>query len=489
MTTTLREPVSKVDTAWWHMETPDNHMVVTSVLLFDRPLKHEKLRRLYEERMLQFPRFRQRIVTSLRGLNEPQWELVPDFDIDTHIHHLALPAPGDERALRALVGDIASLPLDASAPLWASWIVDGVNGRGSALVTRIHHCIADGIALTRLLLSLTDEDPGDPSGSTEWWEVTPRRTRGEPAHRGTVRGAAHVASLAARESARAVRHPSRAADLAGEALDNARALARVTFLPTETETSLRGQLGVHKRVAWSREIPLASVKRTARSAGGTVNDVLVAAITGGLRTYLLERGDLVPEDLVLHATVPVNLRTLDGPLALGNRFGLIYPSLPVGVPDTAERLHAVKEAIDQIKATPEAVVAITVLDALGHTPKAVEDLFIQFFTSKSSMVLTNVPGPRHVRRFAGMPLRRVVSWAPPSGSLPMSVSIFSYAGQITVAVLSDARCIPDPQALVNAIEHEVDELHRVGLERSRAARVVGRVVPRRSPAKTAARRR
>ena len=312
--------------------------------------------------------------------------------------------------------------------------------------------------------------------------MTPKRMRGEPEHRGLVRGAAHVAGLAARESLRSVRHPGHAAELAGEAFDDARALARVTFLPVETETSLRGPLGAQKRVAWSEEIPLAGVKRTAHAVGGTVNDVLVAAITGGLRTYLLERGDAVPETLELHATVPVNLRPLDGPLALGNRFGLVYPTLPVGVPQTMERLRAVKEAMDQIKATPEAIVAITVLDALGHTPRAVEELFIQFFTSKSSMVLTNVPGPRHVRRFAGQPLRRVVSWAPPSGSLPMSVSIFSYAGRITIAVLSDARCIPDPTALVHAIEHEVDELRRCGQAQARAAEVVGTVAPRRKRA-------
>jgi diacylglycerol O-acyltransferase / wax synthase len=482
MSTTLREPVGKVDTAWWHMESAVNHMVVTSVLLFDRPLQREKVRAVFEERMLTFPRFRQRIVTSLRGLNEPRWELVPDFRADAHIHRLALPAPGDEKALRELVGDIASLPLDPSAPLWAAWIVDGV-GRGSALVSRIHHCIADGIALTRLLFSLTDEDPGDPSGETEWWEVTPKRVRGESEHRGAVRGAAHIAGMVGHEWLETARHPRHAGELAGSAAENARALARVTFLPVETQTSLRGELGVQKRVAWSSEIPLAAVKQTAKAVHGTVNDVLLAAIAGGLRTYLLERGDMVADDLELHATVPVNLRPLDGPLALGNRFGLVYPALPVGVPDPLGRLHAVKRAMDDIKDTPEAVVAITVLDALGHSPRAVEDLAIRFFTSKSSMVLTNVPGPRHVRRLAGQPIRRVLSWAPPSGSLPMSVSIFSYAGCVTVALLSDARCIPDPQAVVYAIEHELDELRRAGVPRDvPAVRVAGRVAPRRKAA-------
>ena len=463
--TAVREPVSKVDNAWWHMDSPVNHMVVTSVLLFDEPLDHHAVIRLFEERMLPFERFRQHIVTPLRALGEPQWEVDPDFDIESHIHRVALPAPGDDEALRELVGDVMSTPLDPARPLWATWLVDGY-GSGSAMISRIHHCVADGIALTRLLLSLTDEDPRDRSTEPEWWENKPRRMVGEPSHRGAVRGAAHLAAVAAREGLTSLRHPGHVRELARAGVDDLAALARVTFLPAEAETALRGRLGPRKVVAWSDNIPLAEVRRIAAAVNGTVNDVLVAAVTGAFRSYMVARGDDVPETLELHATVPVNLRPLDGPIALGNRFGLVYPALPVGVADPLQRLRKVKQNIDRIKGTPEALVAINVLDVLGHTPRAVEDVFLALFTSKSTTVLTNVPGPRHVRLFAGAPLRRVISWAPPSGSLAMSVSIFSYAGQITCTLATDANVVPDPEAIVSGIHAELHELGRAGARKA-----------------------
>jgi len=462
VTSAVREPVSKLDNAWWHMESPVNHMVVTSVLLFDRPLDVAAVRALFEERLLRFPRFRQRIVTPARTLREPRWEIDPDFDIDTHLHHVALPPPGDDLALQSMVSDIVAVPLDPERPLWAAWVVDGY-GTGGALISRLHHCIADGIALTRVLLSLTDEDPDDArTGEPEWWEARPRRTAGAPQHRGVAGAATHMARLAAHEGWLSVRHPAHARQRAAEGLSGARALARVTFLPTEEPTSLRGQLGLRKAVAWSEPIPLAEVKRVAAAVHGTVNDVLVAAVTGGLRTQLLARGDDVPGWLELHATVPVNLRALDGPIELGNRFGLVYPALPVGIRDPLQRLQAVKANMDRLKATPEALVAVTVLDALGHAPSAVERMFIALFTSKSTMVLTNVPGPRHRRLFAGVAMRRCVSWAPPSGTLPMSVSIFSYAGAITIGVLTDAHTVAEPQGLVDSIRAELGVLRRAG---------------------------
>jgi len=465
MSVTLREPVSKVDNAWWHMDTADNHMVVTSVLIFDRPVDYAAVRAVFEERMLKFERFRQRIVRPLRDLGEPQWELDPSFDIDAHMHRVALPPPGGEAELRELVSEITSRPLDAAKPLWEDWIVDGYSG-GGALITRIHHCVADGIALTRLLLSLTDDDDEDaPVGEPEWWQVQPRRLAGAHKHRGSVGMAAHLAALVAREGVTSVLHPSHAAELVREGAGELAALTRVTFLPEEAKTSLKGTLGTRKVVAWSDLISLDEVKDAAHAVKGTVNDVLVSAVAGGLRRYLIARGDDVPESLELHATVPVNLRPLDGPIEMGNRFGLVYPALPVGIADPHQRLRAVKANIDKIKGTPEAVMAIGVLDMLGHTPQAIEKLFIDFFTTKASMVLTNVPGPRHFRRFAGARLTRVVSWAPPSGNLAMSVSIFSYAGKITVALQTDAATIPDPQSIVDAIHTELDALRRAGVRR------------------------
>ena len=459
----IRTPLSSVDTAWLHMESPTNHMVVTSVLLFDGPLDLDRLRRVYTQRLLCHERFRQRIVTPLRGLRAPHWELDPTFDLETHVHRVALPAPGGDAELQEFVADIMATPLDMSRPLWHAYIVDNHNG-GTALVTRIHHCVADGIALIRVLLSLTDTEPdGDLTGLFPAWQETESQ-RHARRHRGmvgtalsfTARGTSTALDLAAR--------PDRAVGMAHQAIGGATAFVRVSTLPTEAATALRGPLGVRKRAAWSEPIALAQVKATARLVDGTVNDVLTTAAAGALRRYLMHRGDNV-HGLELHATVPVNLRPDAPDIALGNRFGLVYPVLPVGIADPLRRLRAVKQIMDGLKATPEAVMAIGVLALLGRSPQAVERAALGLFTSKSSTVLTNVPGPRQVHYLAGTPLRRILVWAPPSGSISMSISILSYAGEVTVGFATDAHLTPDPETMVAAFHEELDALNAAGVRR------------------------
>ena len=448
------EPLSKVDTAWFHMDSPVNHMMVTSVLLFDEPVDEARLRRVMHARMLPFARFRQRVITPPRHFGEPEWELVEDFDLDDHVHHVALPEPGGEEELKALVGDLMSTPLDPAKPLWESHLVHGYSG-GAAIVFRMHHCIADGIALTRLLLSLTDTEPDAPDdGGIPVW----RRYELAARHHGNgrSRGLAGLASLGAREAMRTLRHPERGVQIVRGAVGGAAALLRVSTLPVE-RPALKGTLGVRKGVAWTRPIPLDEVKSVARAVRGTVNDVLVTATAGAVRRYLESHGHDV-DGLVIHATVPVNLRPPSDVIELGNRFGLVYPELPVGVSDPLKRLQAVKEQMDALKASPEALVAIGMLDLMGRGPAALERAALDLFTSKSTMVLTNVPGPRTVLYYAGAPLRGIVAWAPPSGSLSMSVSIHSYAGTVTIAVAADAHVLPDPQELVDAVHAELAAL-------------------------------
>jgi WS/DGAT/MGAT family acyltransferase len=477
-----RTPLSPVDTAWLHMESPTNHMVVTSVLLFDGTLDLDRLRRVYTQRLLTHERFRQRIVTPLRGLRTPHWELDGDFDLENHIHRVALPSPGGDGELQEFVADVMATPLDMSRPLWQAYIVDTRNG--TAVVTRIHHCIADGIALIRVLLSLTDTVPdGDLTAMLPAWQVGESQQQ----HRGMAGAALHLSIRGLRTAVDLAVRPDRAVGMARTAVAGAAAFVRVSTLPTEATTPLRGRLGVRKRVAWSQPIPLAQVKATARLVDGTVNDVLMTAATGAMRRYLAQRGTDV-EHLELHATVPVNLRGDVPDVALGNRFGLVYPVLPVGIADSLRRLRTVKRIMDGLKATPEAVMAIGVLGLLGRSPQAVERAAIDLFTSKSTTVLTNVPGPRQVHYLAGAPLRRILAWAPPSGSLSMSISILSYAGDVVVGFATDAHLAPDPEAMVAAFHDELDALAAAGIRREARRRVSpnGRARSRRGPAPTVA---
>jgi diacylglycerol O-acyltransferase len=461
----IREQMSNADAAWLHMDRPTNLMVITSVMWFDEPIDRAALTAVVRERLVgRYERFRQRVAESHMPLRTPHWEDAPDFDLQRHVHHLALPAPGGDAELRELVSDLMATPLDRSKPLWDLYVVDGFRG-GSALVSRMHHCIADGIALARVMLSLADRqrDTGiapAPPAATEH-----RGLGQELVHqaRAAAGSATHAAGALGHESFELVTSPrTELGHVAGEAARDARALAKLLLTPADAETVFKGKMGVPRRAAWSGELDLDEVKAIGHASGATVNDVLVTALTGSLRAYLRGRASLVDQ---VRAFVPFNLRPLDQPLpsTLGNAFGLVFLTLPVGIANTRERLGSVKAEMDAIKRSAEGPMAYGILGVMGLTPPEVEKIAIDVFAAKASMVVTNVPGPQRPLYVAGARLRGVLVWAPMSGSVAMSVSILSYDGRVTVGLMSDAGLVPDPERIVHGIERELRKLHRLYL--------------------------
>jgi len=433
------------------MEDPTNLMMVTGVLLFDSRLDVDRIRSVLEERLLSFARFRQRVEQPPFGVGMPQWVTDDRFDLDAHVHHVALPAPADKAALEAFVSDLLSTPLDFSKPLWQVHLVEHADG--SAIVSRIHHAIADGIALIQVLLSLTD--------------ATRRPRKRSPAARPTLAADGGSSLLRAggwlaQTGFGLARDPGQALKVAGLGADAAVTLGRVAFLPPDPPTALKGTLGVRKRVAWSDPLPLAEVKAAGAHAGGTINDVLITATAGALRRYLTARGENVT-GLDVRATVPVNLRPLAEAHRLGNQFGVVFLSLPLGIEAPRERLIEIKRRMDELKSSLQPLVAFGMLNAIGLLPGRLQPLPIQFFGSKASVVLTNVPGPREPLYLAGEPLRRAMFWVPQSGRLGLGISILSYAGEVLVGVASDAGLVPDPGTIVDSFHSELEEL----LENSR----------------------
>jgi diacylglycerol O-acyltransferase / wax synthase len=452
-----RHPMSTADAAWLRMDRPQNLMVITSVLWFDRPLELGALRELLRERLVErFPRYAQRVVDG-GTLGGARWEDDPDFDLDLHLHHRALPAPGDRAELQAFVADLMATPLDRSKPLWHCYLVDGYEG-GSALVFRMHHCIADGIALSRVMLSLTDELP---EGAPEL-EIDPARPEGRlGGTRGPLRPALAagraVAGTLVHESVETLLHPGHVRQLAGEAVGAVRTLAKELFTLSDHGFLHDATLHPGERVAWCDPVPLARIKTIAHEHEATVNDVLVAAVAGGLARWMARHGGA---DRDIHAMVPFNLRPLDRPLPaeLGNRFGLVLLALPLLEPEPIGRLHEAKRRMTAIKTSPEAIVSYGFLASMGVAPPAVESRFIDFFSAKASLVLTNVPGPRHPVYLTGAQLQGVLVWAPCAGSVPMSVSVFSYDGEVTIGFMVDAGLVADPEAIVADVEDELAEL-------------------------------
>jgi WS/DGAT/MGAT family acyltransferase len=425
--------MSHADAAWLRMDSPANQMVINSLLFFETTPDWDRLRANHVERIVErFPRFRQ-IARPGGPLNGAHWEDDPQFDPDDHFHRVALPSPGGEEALRVLVGDLASAPLDHQRPLWEVHLIEGV-GDGAVLLTRVHHAVGDGIALARVLLSATDG--GDPGPGI-----------GEHPHESHSALATALGILA---------HPRRTVARGYHDLGT---LAKLLLPGAESSRVLKGSGHIGHRVAWSRPVDLWRVKRIAKAYRVTVNDVLMAALAGALRERILAAGG-APERL--HALVPLNLRPLDEPVssALGNRFGLVLAELPVDVADQVDRLWEVSRGMEAIKHSDEGAISYGILDVMGRTPTDVEARLIDYFTSKASLVVTNVPGPTRPMSLAGTPVSRALVWAPCSGDMRMTVSLFSYAGKITVGFLTDAGIVPDPQPLADAFRAELLALAR-----------------------------
>jgi WS/DGAT/MGAT family acyltransferase len=461
-----REAMSKVDTAWLRMEQPTNLMMINGIIIMDEHLDYEALLKTIDVRFLAFRRFRQKAVDRTRGAS---WEFDEDFDIRWHVRRTALPGLADRKELELLVSDLASTALDHSRPLWQMHVVENYV-EGPVLVARIHHCIADGIALVQLFLSLTDSTPeGRPTArEPETWKQ--RRAKEsplfqrliEPAREG-LDFATYLGQQMIEEGARILQDPAIASGYAQEANEIVRELLHSLTLPNDPITRLKGKIGSRKQVAWAEPLPLDEVKAVSKAFGCTVNDVLIAAATGALRRYMVSEGDDpgVLEDI--RATVPVNLRPLEHAEELGNHFGLVFLSLPLGSDNPLERLYLVNQRMNDLKASKQATVTLGFLAALGMGPSVLQKPVLDLLSQKASTVLTNVPGPRQSLYLAGSKIREMMFWVPQNGNIGLGISILSYNGKVFFGLISDRRLVPEPARIISRFRAEFENLLYLGL--------------------------
>jgi diacylglycerol O-acyltransferase / wax synthase len=429
-------------------------MVVMGLLVVSRPLRIAALRRVVLERFLRFERFRcVPVVDTLGG----RWVRDEQFNLDDHVLRIGLAAPAGKRELEALAGELASTPLNTGRPLWTFHLIERYQG-GSALIIRIHHSYADGIALMHVLATLADEVPGEngdaPSASESVTPALPfRRARGP-----LTRSFRKYADLL-EKSVHLGLHPREAATAAGEVMDIVGEIARLgVLLADDPVTRLKQPLSGVKRVAWGEPLALEEVHTVGRVLGCTINDVLIATLAGALGRYLEAKGEHTA-GMSIRATVPVNLRPPGGaPLELGNQFGLAFVDLPIGIRHPLERLYAVHGTMQALKCSPEALVTYRLLSLIGTLPAAVEEPAIAFFTAKASLVASNVRGPAGPVHLAGAAVSQLLFWVPQTGSMGIGVSMFTYNGEVQLGVISDRGLIPDPSELVSIIETEFDRL-------------------------------
>lgn len=417
------------------MEDPTNLMTITSVMTFKEPLGYGEFCERVESTLLSHERFRMRVADPRGKLGKPAW--VDDgFELSDHVVPTELAVADSREALQALVSREMSTPLDFAKPLWKFLFIENFRG-GSALVSRIHHCIGDGISLMQVVLGMADPEP-EPSGMA----AVGVRQRSAAEHRSLTSGARLLKALKVGGSA-------------------TRSLGHLLSMRADPPTLFKGPLGTEKRATWSAEVPLPTVKAIGKRLGATVNDVLVAAVTQSLRGYLEERGDGVPGRDV-RAVIPVNIRR-PGEDELGNQFGLVYLELPVGQSGWRERVLAVKERMDRLKRSPEAFVVYAVLKALGATHGGLQGKVVKLLSKNATAVMTNVPGPRKPLFLCGREVDHMMFWVPQSGRLGLGVSILSYNDKVRVGVATDAGLVPNPAELTDRFHRAVAALEENAL--------------------------
>jgi len=444
----LHERLSSVDTAWLRMDRPTNLMMICGVMMFATRPELQQLRSLVARRMLCFHRFSQRIVDN--GLTA-DWVTDSHFDLDWHVRQIALPDAAGHEELEQVVGDLISTPLDPSKPMWQFHLIAMRDG-ASALVLRIHHCYGDGFGLMHVVNAMTDLDPDQPlSPAADLGGPASRRTTWERVLGPVTEVIGDVGRLAGdliTQGADMLARPDKAMEVARNGIGLAAQAALIAAMTPDSVTRFKGSLGVMKRVAWADSLSLFEVKAVAEAFSCSINDVLLAAVSGALRTYLMQQGDVV-DAVEIRALVPVNLRPPGPVTELGNHFGLVFLDLPLNLADPVQRLREVSHRMALLKHSRQPLVALGILAGLGVAPALLRERILEALAANATAVMTNVPGSREPRYLAGQKIDRQIFWVPQSGGIGIGVSILSYAGKVNFGVVADVRRVPDPATLVS----------------------------------------
>lgn len=461
-----QERMSKVDTAWLRMDSATNLMMIVGVWVIRPGVRRQDLAQRIEQRLLKYPRFVQCAVEDATGAS---WIADTDFDLNRHLVTETLANASHGREQQALQERLARLcmdPLDRGHPLWQFHLVEHYKG-GSALMVRIHHCIADGIALISVMQSLVDGGAPPP--------VRPRRQRSAAPESedwisdtllkpfaGMATRALALAGDGAAKSLDLLSHPHAGADAAHLVYQLVGDMAALALMPDDSPTSLKGIPGVTKSVAWCAPLPLDEVKAIGKALGCSINDVLLSCAAGAIGEYLRAEGESIGGKEI-RAMVPVNLRPLDQAYKLGNQFGLAPLVLPIGLDNPVERILEVRRRMAGLKDSMQPLLAFGLLAVAGILIKPAQDALLNLFAKKATAVMTNVPGPREKLKICGSTIEESLFWVPQSGTVGLGVSILSYGGGVQFGIVSDAVLCPDPQQIIDRFEPEFAKLSLVTL--------------------------
>jgi len=450
------EWMSPVDSSFLHVENDTTPMHIGAVSIFEGPPPpFEDLRAMVASKLGLVPRYRQKVRSVPLAVGPPVWIDDPHFSLDYHLRHTAIPKPGGDEQLRQMAARIFSQHLDRNKPLWELWAVEGLQGKRWALLSKVHHCMVDGVAATDLMsVMFSDDSAGVEDGD---WSPAPEPTAADVLVRTLARRASPAGQLEAlRRMAGAPRETLRSlAEMA-----RATAAASPNMRPVSA-SSLTGPIGPHRRWSWA-EARLSDVKTIRSELGGTVNDVVLTLITNGFRELLDERGEHVPEDRVVRTMVPVSVRANGEKGVYNNRVSAVFASLPVGLTDPVQRLHSIRAEMDGIKESKQAVAGDVLTSMSGFAPPLLLALGSRLVTLSPRLNMhtatTNVPGPQQPVQTLGRRMLQSFPFVPVVGSIRIVVAIFSYNGGLYFGVTGDYDGAPDIDALTDGIAHGMDDL-------------------------------
>jgi diacylglycerol O-acyltransferase len=464
------QALSAQDASFLHIEDAVTPMHIGTIGVFEGPpVRHEDVKSAIQSKLPLVPRYRQRVRFVPLDLGRPVWVDDPHFVLDYHVRQTALPAPGGDEELRRLVGRVMSQHLDRSRPLWELWIAEGLGDGRWAMISKVHHCMVDGISATDILTLVLDRER-EPAPTTAMpWQPEPEPDGAQlVAHALTARMTSPYEALRAARAA--VRRPRR---MVAEALEVTRGLGSFgTATRRRAMTSLNGPVGPHRRWDWARG-RLTDVKAVRQAHGGTVNDVVLTVIARGFRDLLASRGEAL-DDRVVRTLVPVSVRAEHERGTGANKVSAMFANLPVGVDDPLERLRCVREQMEELKQSGQAVAAQR-LTALGDfAPPMLLALGgrVAGRTPQSNVqtVTTNVPGPQYPLYLRGRRLLETFGFVPLGRFNRIGIAIVSYDGALNFGITGDYEHAPDIGVLADGIEAGMAELLALTPERGRPAR-------------------
>ena len=449
--------LSGLDSSFLHMERGPAHMHVASTTVFEGPTPaYDEFRDHISTRLHLVPRFRQKLRMVPFGQGRPKWVDDPQFNLTYHLRHSALPAPGSEEQLQILAARIFSQRLDRSKPLWEIWLVDGVADDRFAIVAKTHHCLVDGVSgvdiTTVLFDAAADTEPLD---VPEPWVARPEPSEAQMLAEAVVERATQPAEVI--RGARAVfRAPRMAARAVIDSLEAAGTFARAGVGAPSSPFNV--DIGPYRRFAWVRT-SLADLKRVKNAAGGTVNDVVLAAVAGAVGRYMRGHG-FATHDLELRAMVPISVRDADERGALGNRVSSYMAPLPIGIEDPAERLRRVSQSMGDLKQSKQAVGATLMTELADFAPPTIAGQAARLQSRQRffNLVVTNIPGPQFPLFLMGRRLQSVFPMVPLAKRQAVCFGIMSYDGEVTFGLIGDYDALTDLDALTADLEASLAEL-------------------------------